>query len=126
MLPAIYAAADLLALPSTMEGFGLPLIEAMACGTPVICSDAASLPEVAGDAALYFDPKSEDQLISQIELVLRSDSLRASLRQKGLARAKHFTWQEFAGRHLEIYRNLLGLADGTASVPTLSSWQEAL
>jgi glycosyltransferase involved in cell wall biosynthesis len=126
MLPAIYAAADLLALPSTMEGFGLPLIEAMACGTPVICSDAASLPEVAGDAALYFDPKSEDQLISQIELVLRSDSLRASLRQKGLARAKHFTWQEFARRHLEIYRNLLGLADSTASVPTLSSWQEAL
>lgn len=120
-LPAVYAGADLLVLPSTMEGFGLPVIEAMACGTPVVCSNAASLPEVAGEAALFFDPSNHDDLVSQIEDVLNSSDLRTSLRDKGLRRAKRFTWQESAQMHLSLYRQLLGMADETARVPSLVS-----
>jgi glycosyltransferase involved in cell wall biosynthesis len=109
LLPSLYAAADLLVMPSTVEGFGLPVLEAMACGTPVIASSAASLPEVAGDAALYFDPGSPEELAAQIERLLQSSALQASLRSKGLQRAKLFTWQQSARRHAEIYRQVLGL-----------------
>jgi glycosyltransferase involved in cell wall biosynthesis len=109
LLPRLYAAADLLVMPSTTEGFGLPVLEAMACGTPVVCSNAASLPEVAGDAALYFDPASHEELAERIELLLQSNSLRAALRSKGLQRAKQFTWDEFARKHLDLYYQALGL-----------------
>jgi glycosyltransferase involved in cell wall biosynthesis len=109
LLPRIYAAADLLVMPSTAEGFGLPVLEAMACGTPVVCSNAASLPEIAGDAALYFDPSSHEKLAEQIELLLQSSDLRASLRDKGLQRAEQFTWDEFSSKHLDLYQQLLGL-----------------
>ena len=108
LLPSIYAAADLLVMPSTLEGFGLPVLEAMACGTPVVASHAASLPEVAGDAALYFDPAVPEELAVQIEWVLHSSDLRACLRRKGLQRAKQFTWQECARRHITLYNHLLG------------------
>jgi glycosyltransferase involved in cell wall biosynthesis len=109
LLPHIYAAADLLVMPSTVEGFGLPVLESMACGTPVVCSIAASLPEVAGDAALYFDPASHEDLAAQIERLLNSSELRVSLREKGLQRAQQFSWQEFTRKHLEVYYQLLGL-----------------
>jgi glycosyltransferase involved in cell wall biosynthesis len=109
LLPKIYAGADLLVMPSTVEGFGLPVLEAMACGTPVLCSNAASLPEVAGDAALYFDPVSHEELAAQIDLILQSMDLQASLRDKGLRRAKKFTWHESTRKHLEIYCQLLGM-----------------
>ncbi|MFI5096443.1 MAG: glycosyltransferase family 4 protein [Candidatus Acidiferrales bacterium] len=109
LLPRIYAAADLLVMPSTVEGFGLPVLEAMACGTPVVCSNAASLPEVAGDAALYFDPTSSEELAAQIEHLLQSKELHASLRVKGLQRAKQFSWQEFTRKHMDLYHQVLGL-----------------
>jgi len=108
MLPELYAAADLLVMPSTIEGFGLPVLEAMACGAPVVCSRAASLPEVGGDAVMYFDPKSAEELAETIERVLSSRELHESLRQKGLKRATHFTWANCVARHVEVYRSVLG------------------
>ncbi len=109
LLPRIYAAADALVMPSTAEGFGLPVLEAMACGTPVVCSNAASLPEVAGDAALYFDPASAKELAGQIERLLQSKELRTSLRDRGLQRAKQFTLQEFTRKHMALYCQVMGL-----------------
>jgi glycosyltransferase involved in cell wall biosynthesis len=109
LLPHVYAAADLVVMPSTLEGFGLPVLEAMACGTPVITSAAASLPEVAGDAALYFDPASPEELAIQIERILQSRELCASLRSKGIEQARKFTWRQSARQHIELYNQLLGL-----------------
>jgi len=109
LLPKVYAGADLLVMPSTIEGFGLPVLEAMASGTPVVCSRAASLPEVAGDAALYFDPTSVEELAEKIEKLLSSRDLQESLRAKGLERAKQFTWEESTRKHVELYQRLLGL-----------------
>ena len=107
LLPKVYAGADLLVMPSFIEGFGLPVLEAMACGTPVICSRAASLPELAGDAAEFFEPSSVDDLAEAVERVLNSPERQAVLRQKGLERAKQFSWEECARRHIEVYRKVL-------------------
>ena len=109
LLPKVYAGADLLVMPSTIEGFGLPVLEAMASGTPVVCSRAASLPEVAGAAALYFDPASAEELAKRIEELLNSRELQESLRAKGLERAKQFTWEESTRKHVELYHRLLGM-----------------
>jgi glycosyltransferase involved in cell wall biosynthesis len=109
LLPKVYAGADLLVMPSTIEGFGLPVLEAMASGTPVVCSRAASLPEVAGDAALYFDPTSAEELAEKMEELLNSRELQESLRTKGLERAKQFTWEKSTRKHVELYQRLLGL-----------------
>jgi len=124
LLPKLYAAADLFVMPSTAEGFGLPVLEAMACGTPVVCSNAASLPEVAGDAALYFDPASHEELAEQIELLLQSAALRSSLREEGLRRANQFTWQNFARKHVALYHQLLGLAGGNSGTFAFASYLE--
>ncbi len=109
LLPRIYAAADLLVMPSRIEGFGLPVLEAMACGTPVVCSRAASLPEVGGDAVVYFNPEDPEELAGAIERVLSSKELQSSLRAKGLERAKQFTWEESTRKHVELYQHALGL-----------------
>lgn len=106
-LPWVYAAAEILVMPSLIEGFGLPVLEAMACGTPVVCSRAASLPEVAGNAAEYFEPSSADDLAAAIERVVRSLELQEILRRKGLERVKLFSWDECARRTLEVYRKVL-------------------
>ena len=107
ILPQVYAGADLMVMPSFIEGFGLPVLEAMACGTPVVCSWAASLPEVAGDAAEYFEPTSVDDLAAVIERVLGSCQLHESLRRKGLERVKLFSWHGCARQTLELYCKLL-------------------
>ena len=108
LLPKVYAAADMLVMPSRIEGFGLPVLEAMACGTPVVCSHAASLPEVGGEAVRYFDPSSPEDLADAIEQVLSSKELRESLRAKGLLRAARFTWKESVEKHVPVYRAALG------------------
>ena len=109
LLPKVYAAADLLVMPSTIEGFGLPVLEAMASGTPVVCSRAASLQEVAGDAALYFEPASAEELAERMENLLNSRELQESLRANGMERAKQFTWEKSTRKHVELYQRLLGL-----------------
>jgi glycosyltransferase involved in cell wall biosynthesis len=106
-LPWVYGEAEMLVMPSLIEGFGLPVLEAMACGTPVVCSRAASLPEVAGGAAEYFEPTSVDDLAAAIERVLGSAELQETLRRKGLERVRLFSWDECARRHYEAYRQAL-------------------
>jgi glycosyltransferase involved in cell wall biosynthesis len=103
-LPAIYSAASLFAFPSLFEGFGLPVLEAMACGTPVVCSSATSLPEVAGDAALLVDPLDVDAIASAMDRVLSDQSLASTLRSRGVDRAAEFTWARTARETLDAYR----------------------
>ena len=105
-LPTLYQAATALAMPSIYEGFGIPIIEAMASGTPVICSDAGPLPEVAGDAALIVPVSSLDALADALYRVATDASLRRSLTDRGLARAQRFSWTEAARAHLTVYREV--------------------
>ncbi len=105
-LPALYGGAALLAMPSFYEGFGLPALEAMACGTPVVVSDRGSLPEVAGDAAVVVDPDSPKAIAAGMAQVLQDPALRDRLREKGLTHAARFTWEETARKTLEVYRSL--------------------
>lgn len=95
-LRALYEGAMCFVFPSIYEGFGIPPLEAMQCGCPVLAANAASIPEVCGDAALYFDPRDAAQLAHLLRLVADDHALRQSLRTKGLARAKEFTWQKVA------------------------------
>jgi len=103
-LPALYVGATLCAYPSLYEGFGLPVAEAMACGAPVVCSNASSLPEVAGSAALYFDPRDVDAMADAIQRALTDDALRAELRARGFAQVKPFTWEKAARELFECLR----------------------
>lgn len=101
-LPALISGARALAMPSLYEGFGFPVLEAMACGTPVVTSNVSSLPEVAGDAALLVDPHDTDALADALTRLLTNDDLRAELRQRGLQRAHQFTWQRTAQQTLAV------------------------
>jgi glycosyltransferase involved in cell wall biosynthesis len=103
-LRALYQSALALVLPSTYEGFGLPAIEAMASGTPVIASTGGALPEVTGDAAVHFSPSSRAQLREALSRVANDDDLRAQLVEKGLRRARSFSWKTSAESTLVAYR----------------------
>ena len=105
-LPALYAAATVFVFPSRFEGFGLPVIEAMACGTPVICSNVTALPEVAGGAAILIDPSDTSALARELDRVMGNEGLQVELRERGLARAAQFSWERTASQTLEIYRQL--------------------
>ncbi len=101
--PLWYAAADGFVYPSAYEGFGLPVLEAMACGTAVAASDISSLPEVVGDAGLLFDPNNIDSMVAALEQICSNSQRIQSLRQKGLRRAREFTWAETARNARRAY-----------------------
>jgi glycosyltransferase involved in cell wall biosynthesis len=105
-LPDWYRAAELFLYPSLFEGFGLPVVEAMACGAPVICSDAGSLVEVAGNSALTFPAQDEAALVDRLHQIMTDTPLRQELRRLGLARAQQFSWQRTAEATLDLYHRL--------------------
>ena len=108
-LPAVYSAATLCVLPSLYEGFGLSVLEAMACGTAVVCSRASSLPEVSGDAARYFDPTDVDEMAEAIETVWHDEALRAEMGRRGLAQAARFSWARAAEETMAVYQRAMSL-----------------
>jgi len=102
----VYNAAGVLVLPSLDEGFGLPAVEAMACGTPVIVSRAGALPEVVGDAGMLFDPHSPWELKEHLEKVLADGEKQTTMRQRGLRRSGDFSWEKSAAVALEVFEKL--------------------
>jgi len=105
-LAACYSRASLFALPALFEGFGIPALEAMAHGVPVVCSRAGALPEVCADAALYFDPTDLESITSALRRALLDGTLRGELTRKGRARAAEFSWRDSAERTLSVYRSV--------------------
>lgn len=103
-LPDLYSAADLFVFPSLYEGFGMPIIEAMACAAPVACSNLSSMPEVAGDAALLFDPSNPDEIADAMERLITDERLREDCVKKGLDRSKQYTWSRAASVTYEAMR----------------------
>ena len=101
----LYQTAKIFVFPSLIEGFGLPVLEAMACGCPVACSNAASLPEVGGEAALYFDPYDVPSMAGVLQKILSDNDLRGEMSKKGLYRAKLFCWPEAGRKIYDVLRN---------------------
>ena len=119
-LAAVWQGCAFLIFPSLYEGFGIPVLEAMSCGKPVLCSNVTSLPEVAGDAALYFDPRKPEDITRCIERILRDESLTAELISKGERRALNFQPDVMSHRYLEIFHSTLNdpgnIANGITGV----------
>ena len=106
-LPALYTGASCFVYPSLYEGFGLPLVEAMSCGCPIGASKTSSLPKIAQDAALYFNPYDKDSILSVAETLVYKADIRAALKEKGLSRVQEFSWQKTAAGTHDVYRSVL-------------------
>ena len=106
-LQSLYSCATASVYPSLYEGFGLPVLESMACGTPVICSGITSLPEVGGDACMYIDPHDSKTLLSAIEKIENNEVDLNLLRDKGLKQALNFNWEECARKTLAVYKRCM-------------------
>jgi len=106
-LPALYSGAKVFCQPSLYEGFGMPVLEAMACGTPVVAANRSSLPEIGGEAAMYADPFSVDALALALSRVIKEKELRAQMIGRGLLRVQDFTWNRTATRTLAILQEVL-------------------
>jgi len=107
ILAYVYQKAIAFVFPSLYEGFGIPILEAFSCGCPVIASNTSSLPEVAGDAALYFDPTDKLSMLNSIQKVIYNDELKKQLINKGIERVKEFTWKKTAEKTKKLYENIL-------------------
>jgi glycosyltransferase involved in cell wall biosynthesis len=105
-LPSLYKNAQCFVLPSLYEGFGLPVLEAMQFGCPVVTSNVSSLPEVGGDAAIYFDPESVDDMAEKIDKVISDEKLRAEMTEKGYNQVKKFSWEKTAKETLKVLEEL--------------------
>jgi glycosyltransferase involved in cell wall biosynthesis len=106
LIPDLYRAAEMLVFPSLFESFGMPVLEAMRSGTPVICSNAGAMPEVCGDAAYLVDPESTEAIAFAMEEVYRDADLRDSLIRRGLEQAQRYSWQQTAERTLQVYKEV--------------------
>ncbi len=108
-LPTLYTLADVFVFPSLYEGFGLPILESMACGTPVIAADSSCLPEIGGNAATYFPSTSKDDLARSLHLLLTNKVIHKQYSSLGLQHATKFTWSEVASKTLNLYSEIAGL-----------------
>jgi glycosyltransferase involved in cell wall biosynthesis len=106
-MPAVYALARMMVFPSLFEGFGIPVLEAMACGCPVVCANTTALPEVGGEAVRLFDPLNVPAMAETIRQVWEDDALRAAMARKGLERAEEFRWERIIPKVVDVYREAL-------------------
>ena len=106
-MPAIINQCKVFLYPSLRESFGIPILEGMACGVPVITSNTSSMPEISGDAAILVDPTKPDEIVSAIERILGDEKFRDALCEKGIERAAQFSWKHMAEKYLELYKELL-------------------
>jgi glycosyltransferase involved in cell wall biosynthesis len=129
-LAALYSGAHLYACPSLYEGFGFTILEAMACGVPVVCSAEASLPEIAGDAALYADARDPLQFGAALHRAFTDIDLRRNMVVKGRANVQRFNWRSTALQTLEVYQRIIGAPHAGSSVsyserPALASLRDS-
>ncbi len=110
-LPLLYSCAEVLLYPSLYEGFGLPILEAMACGTPVVTSNVSSMPEVGGDAVLYVDPVKDQDIANKLSIVMNDKNVREEMIAKGFKQAKKFSWERCAKETIEAYSQIAKTVD---------------
>ncbi len=105
-IPGLYAQASMLVMPTLYEGFGFPILESMAAGTPVVASNNSSIPEVAGDAAILVPTRDEEAMADAVESILENPRIAQQLRERGLMQARKFSWQRMASETVEVYRSV--------------------
>ena len=122
-LPVVYNLCDIFVFPSLYEGFGLPILEAMACGVPVLSSNASCLPEIGGDAAIYFAAQDVQHLVRKVRAVLNDSELRLTCIDKGFQRVRQFTWAKTAEKTLQSYESTIELARSHATTTRSNSFK---